>query len=145
MIERFTDEEWQVLLTVPAHLLIHTTVTDDEIGTKEAEEVAERLANAAVEHREPLYHELARDLVDDMESLMETVILVDPPRSKQILQDKLSPEEYERFLLSVWIDGRGAAMASGSLSPEAGSLLVGWAEFYEVDLAKVIKGWEKTS
>ena len=61
------------------------------------------------------------------------------------------PEDYQRFLLSVWVDGISVAKVSGGdktwwqwgerdpVSEEEKKLLFGWASFYDLDPLKAVE------
>lgn len=149
MKERFTAEEWDILLGMPAQLIVGTAMVDHEgMDSKEMVEAAARLAKAATEDPDPLYRELARDFASSKRDATTDMSRAQPERCKQILQDKLTEEEYQRFLISVWVDGIAVARSSGGkkrtfrkdidpVSENEAKLLAGWAMFYGIDPRKM--------
>lgn len=142
---RFTDEEWEVLLGMPAQLVVGVGMADAE-GLDKAEmlEAAERMGTAAVRDPDPLYKEISRDLANSPDPLHRDMLEADSKRCRQILQDKLTADEYQHFLKSVWLDGIAVAKASGGkkrllredippIDEEEAKLLAGWARLYGLD------------
>ncbi len=142
MQERFTDDEWQMLIGLPAQLLMMVGMVDGEFDAKERAEANQRLLRAAAGDPDPLYRELASAMFHSGTGLESDAARADPARCRQILQDNLSGEEYQRFLMSVFVDGLAVARASGKtrrnpfrpkpdvVADEEKQILGAWASFY---------------
>ena len=140
--ERFTEEEWQVLMGLPAQLLMLTGLADGEFDPAEREEANQRLQRAAQADPDPLYRELAAAMFASGTSLMSDVARADPERCRQLLRDNLTTEEYQHFFVSVLADGLAVAKASGArrrkpfgpkpdpISDEEKGVLAAWTRFY---------------
>jgi len=145
MQERFSDEEWRVLIGLPAQLLMMVGMVDGEFDAKEREEANKRLVRAAADDPDPLYRELAAAMFRSGTSMESDLARANPTRCRQILQDNLSREEYQRFLMSVFVDGLAVASASAGkrsrnpfrpkpdvVGDEEKQILGAWASFYDM-------------
>jgi hypothetical protein len=144
MQERFSDEEWPVLIGLPAQLLMMVGMVDGEFDAKEREEANKRLTRAAAADPDPLYRELASAMFRSGTSLESDMARANPARCREILQDNLSREEYQRFLMSVFVDALAVAKASTKarrnpfrpkpdvVSDEEKQILAAWASFYDM-------------
>jgi hypothetical protein len=144
MQERFSDEEWRVLIGLPAQLLMMVGMVDGEFDAKEREEANKRLTRAAAADPDPLYRDLASAMFRSGTSLESDMARANPARSREILQDNLSREEYQRFLMSVFVDALAVAKASTKarrnpfrpkpdvVSDEEKQILAAWASFYDM-------------
>jgi hypothetical protein len=118
MKERFTPEEWSQLKVLPFQVFALVAASDEKIDQKELDQLQSDLKNAAF-YRDPLHREIALDiLTSDMQSLIQQALDVSQfaPRASSIktfLTEKLSTEEYQRFMGSLFIDGLKVARASG--------------------------------
>lgn len=144
MQERFSDDEWRVLMGLPAQLLMMVGMIDGDFDEKERAEANRRLVLAARADPDPLYRELASAMFRSGTSLDSDVARAEPTRCRQILQDNLSREEYQHFLMSVFVDGLAVAKASTKarrnpfrpkpdvVSDEEKQILAAWASFYNM-------------
>ena len=142
MQERFSDEEWRMLIGIPPQLLMMVGMADGKFDPREREKANRCLTRAAIADPDPLYRELAASMYRLDTSLEADMARADPPRCRQILQDNLSQEEYQGFLRSVLADAisvagasrkgrRGRFRAKGdAVGVEAKALMVAWATFY---------------
>lgn len=142
MQERFSEEEWNVLMGLPAQLLMMVGMVDGEFDEKERAEANQRLLRAASADPDPLYRELASAMFRSGTTLESDMARANPTRCRQILQDNLSREEYQRFLMSVFVDGLAVASVSGKgrrnpfrpkpdvVSDQEKGFLAAWASFY---------------
>ena len=115
MRERFTNEEWALVRHIPVDAFIFVASADNKIDAKEHEEFLWTLEHGA-EIPNPLHSEIASDIaaggqvaitaeqqfieaesVEDLEARIN--------RSKAILKEKLTRDEYQAFLLSVLRSG----------------------------------------
>jgi hypothetical protein len=118
MKERFTPEEWSLLKTLPFQVFVLVAGSDKKIDKKEIEQLQKDLQSAAF-YRDPLHREVAVDiLTSDIDALIKQAMDVSQfaaraSRIKTFLHEKLSSEEYQRFVGSLFVDGLKIARASG--------------------------------
>lgn len=118
MKSRFTAEEWELLKLLPIKVFLMVASADGKIDEKEIAQFDENLRKAPY-LLDPLHKELFVDLcTSDFSALINqatdqakfTDRLV---KIKACLQEVLTPEEYERFVGSMFIGGCQIANASG--------------------------------
>lgn len=116
MKERFETEEWEAIKALPFHLFGAIALADGEVQKEEFVEFASRMARGAVGYKDLLHREIARDIVDsDASSLTEAMPTkggFDAQETKQILQDKLTTDEYQGLMCSLFVDLINIAKAS---------------------------------
>jgi hypothetical protein len=118
MKEKFTQEEWELLKLLPFHVFVMVAGADRKIDEDEVAQLNEHLRTAPF-YKDPLHRELFVDiLTSDVNALVEKAI--DPSKLleranqiKAILRQKLTLDEYQRFVASMFIDGLKVARASG--------------------------------
>ncbi len=147
MKERFESAEWELLKVLPFHLFRAVAIADGEIQKEELKEFLERLMRGAAGYKDPLHRELARSIVDgDVAELLKGMGGggFDPERTKQILKEKLTSDEYQRFIGSLFIDAVNIAAASKTgwlrkkaISDEEQQRLTAIGLYWEVDLGRV--------
>ena len=142
MQERFSDQEWEALIGLPAHLLAMVGKADGELDANERAEAEQRLRRAATGDPDPLYRELATAMFRRGVGVEGGSPAANPIYCRQVLQDNLTPEEYQRFLMSVFVDGLAVARASAKkrrhpfapkpdmVADEEKQILTAWAGFY---------------
>ncbi len=147
MKERFEATEWEQLKVLPFHLFRVTAIADGEIQKEEIQEFLKRLIGGALGYKDRLHRELARDIVDsDVGELLKGTgeIGFDPKRTKQVLKEKLTPDEYHSFVGSLFIDAINIAAASKTgwlrkkaISDEERDRLTAIGVFWEVNLPRL--------
>lgn len=116
MKERFSAAEWNDLLILPFHLFTAIALADGEIQKEELKEFLERTTRGALGYRDPLHKEVARGIIDgDAGELLKAAAGAsgwDPKRVKPMMKDKLTSDEYQGFIGSMFIDLLNIAKAS---------------------------------
>jgi hypothetical protein len=123
MRERFSDSEWQELLHIPFDGFLMVALADKKIEQEEVAAFVETIARAS-DLKDPMHRELAMDLASrggvGISSEMSFEANETGPqmaarveRSKAVLKDKLTQEEYESFLGSVLMNAMAVAAATG--------------------------------
>lgn len=154
MRERFTEEEWTLVRHVPFDAFMFGALADKKVEDAEVEAFTETLEKAAA-LKDVLHREIALDWVAGglpamgEELRFEMTESIDAMRSrfdktKGILQDKLTRDEYQSFVVSVTINGMAVAAASSSkkglfhkkqrISEEEAAALSAFAVAFDVDL-----------
>lgn len=143
MKEKFTPEEWEMLKALPFTAFGIVALADGKVDDKEAAEFNKRLQSAAG-YKDPLHKEVALDiLVSDMQALIARAGKVDLSTIKGFLREKLTQDEYQRFLGSILIDVLAVARTSGGflgrgdVSDEENRALAVFAAQFEIDMAAV--------
>lgn len=143
MKEKFTPEEWEMLKALPFAAFGVVALADGKVNHKEAAEFNKRLQSAAG-YKDPLHKELALDiLVSDIPVLIARAAKVDLNSIKGFLGEKLTQDEYQRFLGSILIDVLAVARASGgflgrgAVSDEESRALAVFGARFGIDLAAV--------
>lgn len=156
MRERFTDEEWGLVRHVPWDAFILVALADKKVEDAEIAAFTETL-DKAVTLTDPLHREIAlewaqsggqavgEELQFEMtESAAAMRTRFD--RTKAVLKDKLTRDEYQGFVLSVTINGLAVAAASTGgkkkmfhkqkpISEEEATALAAFATAFDVDMA----------
>ena len=116
MKDRFTTEEWNDLLILPFHLFTAIALADGEIQKEELKEFLDRITRGALGYRDQLHKEVARGIIDgDTGELFKAATGAtgwDAKRVKQTMKEKLTSEEYQGFIGSIFIDLVNIAKAS---------------------------------
>lgn len=152
MKERFTQEEWELLKILPFQVFIMVAAADGKVDKKEWAQQVENLRNAPF-YKDELHRELFIDIASaeidtpikeaaDVAKLTERT-----SRIKEILKQKLNPEEYQKFIASIFINGLQVAGASGGsflglgdkVSNEEKQALAMFAGMFELDIDKLAK------
>jgi hypothetical protein len=149
MKERFTSEEWNHLLVLPFHLFTAIALADGEIQKEELAEFLDRTTRGALGYKDPLHKEIARGILDgDTGELLEQAAGstgFDPKKLKQTLKEKLTSDEYQGLLGSLFIDLVNIAGASKkrkwfrkeAIDKEERERLLAIALFWDLDASKV--------
>lgn len=118
MKEKFTQEEWDLLKLMPFQVFVLVAGADQKIDEKEIAQLNEDMKKAPF-YKDPLHRELFIDiLTSDAGALIKEAMDVSKfveraNRAKAILKEKLTPDEYQRFVGSMFVDGLKVARASG--------------------------------
>lgn len=117
MKDRFSDEEWHLLKFLPFQAFMLVAAADGVVDESEMGILSAQLREAAT-LIDPLHRALFVDLVQ--EDLQEYVQGSTPDRfaesldpMKALLRDRLSEEEYQSFVASLFASGLEVARASG--------------------------------
>lgn len=146
MKDRFSAEEWELLCYLPFQVFVMVSAADGKIDNKEWDAFDEGFRSAAMLKNE-LHRELLIGLLQsDMKKYIEGSVnfqknLHSAELLRPILREKLNPQEYQDFLISVFYDGVRVARASGGgfmssspISREEAQALATIAGIYEIDL-----------
>jgi len=116
MKERFSPTEWNDVMILPFHLFTAIALADGEIQKEELKEFLERTTRGALGYRDPLHKEVARGIIDgDQGELLKAAGGAtgwDPKRVKSMMKEKLTTDEYQGFIVSMFIDLLNIAKAS---------------------------------
>ena len=152
MKEKFTQEEWQLLKLLPFQVFVLVAGADGRVDKEEVAQLQKDLRDAPF-YKDPLHRELFVDILSsDINSLIReaadaTKLPARASQMKTILQQKLTPEEYQRFIGSMFINGVKVARASGGgvlglgdkVSEEEKRALALFAAMFDLDAANVSK------
>ncbi|MGZ8567598.1 MAG: hypothetical protein ACXWXS_11165 [Actinomycetota bacterium] len=139
MKDRFTTEEWELVTCVPIQAFGVVAGADQQVEQKEFEEFSGRMVRGALGYKDPLHRELAQDLISsDIPKLIQRSTEADIGETKALLRSKLTPDEYQSFLGSVFIDSLAVARASGmpgaEISDKEQTMLAAFGLAWEIDL-----------
>ena len=116
MKERFSTDEWNDLMILPFHLFTAVALADGKIQQAELKEFLERTTQGALGYRDPLHKEVARGIIDgDAGELLKAATGAtgwDPKQVKSMMKEKLTSDEYQGFIGSMFIDLLNIAKAS---------------------------------
>lgn len=122
MRERFTDEEWRLVVHVPFDAFIFAAMADGTVEDGEVQAFVDTLQKAPMIkndlHREILLHHAAGGTVgvgaEIAFEMKESVTAMDErfSRTKRILQERLKSSEYQDFFKSVFLNAVAVAGAS---------------------------------
>jgi hypothetical protein len=146
MKEKFTSQEWEQLKLLPFQVFVMVAGADSKIDEKEIEQLQADLRTAPF-YKDPLHRDLFVDiLTSDIMALIKKAMDVSgfverATQIKGILKAKLSTDEYQRFVASMFVNGIKVANASGGgflgrgskISPEEQRALLVFASLYELD------------
>ena len=149
MKERFTTEEWQSLKTLPFVVCVLTAAADGVIDQKEAEEIVRQLREGAA-LKDELHRELIVDITSsaggDQKPMNRQGAENTVQKIKGVLKDKLSDDEYQRFVGSLILSGLKVANSSGGflgmgnkVSKEEQAILGAIAALFDLDPSSVSK------
>lgn len=118
MKEKFSPAEWEFLKLLPFQIFVMVAGADSKIDKEEVERLNEDLRTAPY-YKDPLHRELFVDLLtSDGNVLVKEVLdaskfLDRMNQMKALLKDRLTPDEYQRFVASMFVCGLNIARASG--------------------------------
>lgn len=116
MKDRFSTEEWNALLILPFHLFTVVALADGEIQKEELKEFLDRTTAGALGYRDLLHKEVARGIIDgdtgEFFAAATSASGWDPKQVKQTMKEKLTSDEYQGFIGSLFIDLINIAKAS---------------------------------
>ena len=152
MREKFTQEEWDVLKLLPFQVFVLVAGADQEVDKAEIAQLQKDLQEAAF-YKDPLHRELFVDILSsDINALIKEAMDVSKfveraSQMKVTLRGKLTPEEYQRFVASMFINGLRVARASGGgllgrgdkVSEEEKRALFLFATMFDLDLESISK------
>jgi hypothetical protein len=147
MKERFSDQEWRTIMSLPFAIFGVVASADGKVDEKEIEEFTKRTLNPLWQYKDALHQEVARDIAgSDVSALIQEGMQLDPEPVRAMLKEKLSEDEYQSFLGSIFVDEMAVARASGGgifrkgkIKDKESERLVGFAAFFGIDLEKVQK------
>jgi hypothetical protein len=131
---RFTAGEWDQVLQAPWIFFGMAAQSDGTIDDVEAREFAGRLTQGSLLYKDPLHREVAAAMTSASSDVMVKAMASDPSSLRELLKRKLTPEEYQSFVSSMWIDANAVAHVSDGLSDEETKALTALALFFEVDV-----------
>jgi len=154
MRERFSDEEWTLVCHVPVDAFMFAALADQKLDEKEIEAFVDTIANAPT-IIDPLHREVALTFATRGAEAIGSELVFEATeslsamddrfeRTKKLLKDKLTTDEYQSFLGSVVASGVMVAQASGkrhlfrkkkTVSDDEAAALATFAMRWEVDLS----------
>lgn len=149
MRNRFTEQEWTDLLILPFHLFTAVALADGEIQKEEMKEFLERTTRGALGYKDQLHKEIARGIIDgDTGELLKAGTGAtgwDPKSVKQMMKEKLTSQEYQGLIGSLFIDLLNIAKASKKkgwfrkkgIEKEEQERLAAIGLFWELDLGQM--------
>jgi hypothetical protein len=142
MKERFTTDEWEIVRCVPIQAFGIVAGADMNLEQKEFEEFARRMLQGAMTYKDPLHREVAQEFAsDDLAKRIQKSSEVEVGTTKALLKGKLSAEEYQSFLGSIFIDALAVARATGTsgaeVSEQEQTMLAAFGMAWEIDLAEL--------
>ncbi|HEX6262591.1 MAG TPA: hypothetical protein VF097_07080 [Actinomycetota bacterium] len=145
MKERFTEEEWRGIMALPFAIFGVVAGADGTIDEQEVGEFTKRMLNPTWTYKDAMHQELAVAVAgEDISVLIKEGMALDPEPVKTALKEKLTQDEYQSFLGSVFIDELAVARASGGgifhkekIGDEETEKLVGFAAYFGIDLPSV--------
>jgi len=152
MKEKFTQEEWQLLKLLPFQVFVLVAGADGRIDKDEVAQLQKDLREAPY-YKDPLHRELFMDILSsDINALIKEAANVAKlaeraSQMKVTLKEKLRPDEYQRFVASMFINGLKTARASGGgflgfgdkVSKEEKRALVMFAAMFDLDIESMSK------
>jgi len=118
MKEKFTLEEWELLKLLPFQVFVLVAGADEKVDEKEVAQLQKDLRDAPY-YKDPLHRELFVDILSsDLNALIKEAMDLSKfveraNQMKATLKEKLTPDEYQRFVGSMFINGLKVARASG--------------------------------
>jgi len=154
MKEKFTTEEWGLLKLLPFHVFLLVAGADKNVDKEEIAQFDAEIKGAPF-YKDPLHREIALDiLTSDVGDLLRQAMDVSRfaermTRMKTVLQTKLTHDEYQRFVGSLFINGLKIARASGGgplgmgdkVSQEEKVALAALATMFELDVNTIAKNF----
>ena len=152
MREKFTEEEWGLLKILPFHLFVMVAGADQDVDKAEIEALQNELRDAPV-FKDPLHRALFLDIVmsDPMPYIKEAMnlgkLVERSMKVKGFLRKKLTEDEYQRFVGSMFIFGLNIARASGGglfgrgnkISDEERMALAAFGSMFDLDVTSMSK------
>jgi len=152
MREKFTQEEWELLKLLPFQVFVLVAGADQKVDEAEAAQLQKDLQGAAF-YKDPLHRELFVDILSsDLNALIKEAMDLSKfveraNQMKATLKEKLTPDEYQRFVGSMFINGLKVARASGGgllglgdkVSAEEKRALFLFAATFDLDLDSISK------
>jgi tellurite resistance protein len=141
MKERFTTEEWQELRVIPVVSFYLVAGADGNVDKDEVTAFIKQVTMGAA-LKDELHRELAVDIASDLEGSLkaaEANVEGHVERAKAILSNKLSVDEYQKFIGSLFISGMKVAAASGGTSQEEKVALGAFAAVWGLDPSSLKK------
>jgi len=156
MKEKFSQEEWELLKLLPFQVFYLVAGADGKIDQEEIGQLQKDLRDAPF-YKDALHKELSIDILSsDIKALIReagdiTKLAERTSQIKALLKQKLTPEEYQKFLGSMFMNGVKVARASGGgvlglgdkVSAEEKRALAAFAATFELDLANLSKLFEQ--
>lgn len=138
MKERFTTEEWESVRCVPVQAFGIVAGADADADSREFGEFADRMLRGGMTYKDPLHREVAQEFAsDDLQKRVRLAAQTEVAETKALLRSKLSPEEYQGFLGSIFIDAVAVARASGTPGEEVSepeqAMLMAFAMAWDLD------------
>ena len=118
MKEKFTQEEWELLKLLPFQVFYLVAGADGKIDKEEVGQLQKDLRDAPF-YKDMLHKELSIDILSsDIKALIKEAGNVNKlaertSQMKTFLKQKQTPEEYQKFLGSLFMNGVKVARASG--------------------------------
>ena len=142
MKDRFKPDEWEIVRCVPIQAFGIVAGADMEPDQKEFEEFAKRMLQGGMTYKDQLHREVAQEFAsDDLQKRIQKAAEVDVSQTKALLKGKLSAEEYQSFLGSIFIDALAVARATGAsgaeVSEQEQTMLAAFGMAWEIDLEEV--------
>jgi hypothetical protein len=122
MRERFTNEEWREVSHIPFDAFYFGAMADGKVEDAEVKAFVDSLERPGA-LKDPLHREIMLDhaaagnprVAEEMQfetSETATAMQARFTRTKAMLKQKLSPQEYQAFFKSIWISAMAVAAAS---------------------------------
>jgi hypothetical protein len=142
MKERFATEEWELVRCVPIQAFGIVAGADREPDPKEFEEFAGRMLRGAMTYKDVLHREVAQEFAgDDLGKRIQMAAETEVGTTRELLRSKLSAEEYQSYLGSIFIDALAVARAMGTagseISEQEQTMLAAFGLAWEIDLDEV--------
>jgi hypothetical protein len=134
--------DWDLVMSVPFLFFGATAGADGTIDSAEAAELQRRMQGGALGYKDPLHREVAAEFFSTpvtIDQLITKANQAGPDKVRSVLQKKLTTDEYQSYLGSVFIDAMGVARASDGISPVELQALTTLATFFGVDIAGMQK------
>jgi len=155
MKEKFTLEEWELLKLLPFQVFVLVAGADEKVDEKEVAQLQKDLRDAPY-YKDPLHRELFVDILSsDINALIQKAtdlskFVERANQMKATLKAKLTPDEYQRFVGSMFVNGLRVARASGGgflgrgdkVSEEEKRALFLFAATFDLDLESLSKSFE---
>jgi len=155
MREKFTREEWELLKLLPFQVFALVAGADQKVDEAEVAQLLKDLQEAPF-YKDPLHRELFVEILSsDISALIKEAMdfskyLERANQMKAILKEKLTPDEYQRFVGSMFVNGLRVARASGGsflgrgdkVSEEEKRALLLFAAMFDLDLESLSKSFD---
>lgn len=147
MKEKFSSEEWEDLKLLPYVVFIAVAGADGKVDEKEVGEFAMQVTQGA-SLKDPLHRELIVDIAGSLGDMMSQAQSRSRPdfiaTTKGVLKSKLTEDEYQRFIGSLFVSGLRVAKASGpwfgdNLSKEEMQMLTAFGSSWDLDVNSISK------